>query len=119
MAVFYPTCSPNAGNHVDVGHGEGLIVRHRLQHVCSRQAVASALEKRGRGATLSRESRQIDCSLRGERTIVMAPHNGRIAEKSVKHDGILLSAGFHHDLIMWPTTESMCPGTFAWRGFAT
>ena len=26
---------------------------------------------------------------------------------------------FHHDLIMWPTTESMCPATVAWRGFAT
>jgi hypothetical protein len=49
MVIFYPTCSPDTGKHVDVRRGEGLIVRHRLQHVCNRQAVASAFEERAGG----------------------------------------------------------------------
>src|SRR5215472_2512154 len=90
MAAFYPTCSPNAGKGIDVGRGERLIVRHRLQHLCDRQAVTSALEKRAGGASLSRKARQIGCSLSRERTIVIAPHGGGVPKKLIKQDGILL-----------------------------
>lgn len=90
MAAFYPTCSPDTRKGVDVDRRERLKVRHGPQNMCNRQAVASALEKRAGGTSLSREAREIGCSLGRERTIVVAPYDGGVPEKLVKQDGILL-----------------------------
>lgn len=111
------TCTLTGGGVLS--RGEPLIGRCGLELVGNRQAVTSALEQRTGSVPASRESRQIRGALRREGTVAMARRKTAGYRNSVSNMMESSLGGFHHRGFMWPTRESICSRTVAWRAIAT